>query len=121
MINSAFVGQAPDALPEQRAIFEWQETGDFLAALHAEGIGNLDATLYDAEGDPVAGTMGISRRGEGVAISTNKQISVSELPSGWYALGFHSGTFPTYFDVTFGPPLDRRVYLPLMLRTSNTV
>jgi len=117
MINDAFVGRAPDPLPEQRVIFEWEQTGDFLAALNAEGTGNLEATLYDAEGDSVAGTMGMIRQSESATSSSAKQISVTDLPAGWYALGFHSGTFPTFFDVTFGAPQDHRVYLPLMLRS----
>jgi len=117
MINDAFVGRAPDPLPEQRVIFEWEQTGDFLAALNAESTGNLEATLYDAEGDSVAGTMGMIRQSESATSSSAKQISVTDLPAGWYALGFHSGTFPTFFGVTFGAPQDHRVYLPLMLRS----
>ncbi len=125
VINQAFVGQSPDQLPEQRLIFHWDQEHDFLATFNIEGGGNLDATLYDAGGNPVASAgpavVSVAAGQEssrepglsGVSITNTKQISVTDLPAGWYALNVGNGDFPTYFEVTFNV---LRVYLPLILR-----
>jgi hypothetical protein len=111
VINQAFVGQAADPLPEQRLIFHWDQSQDFLATFNIEGAGNLDATLYDAGGSPIAGTGLVVC----APVTSSKQISVTNLPAGWYAMEIGNGDFATYFDVTFNVQI-RSIYLPVVLR-----
>ncbi|MFQ5526717.1 MAG: DNRLRE domain-containing protein [Thermoanaerobaculia bacterium] len=103
LIDRGFVGQAPDPLPEQRAVFRWESAGDFLATVSVEGTGHLEATLYDSEGNSIAEAIPLGQSGpnEDAPPSRKRQIHVSDMPPGWYAVGFGRGSFPTYFTVTF--------------------
>jgi hypothetical protein len=102
-------------LPGQRAIFHWQQGGEFLANLNIEGAGNLNATLIGASGSPIASTASLAQGQLQASGGNSKQIHVADLPPGWYALEFNDGTFPTYFDVTVNKP-SLPVYLPLVVR-----
>jgi xanthosine utilization system XapX-like protein len=113
VINLAFAGQI-DALPEQRLIFHWDHTRDFVAAFQIEGAGGLNATLVNAANQPVASALAPGMLAATVPTST-MQIGVPNLPAGWYALDIGGGAFPTYFQVTFNE-LGRRIYLPVVLR-----
>jgi hypothetical protein len=114
LINKGYVGQGPDQLPEQRVIFHWDESGDFKATLNILGLGDLNATLYGPNGEPIASTgpaMTVSNFHEKSTINA-KQIDVPDLPAGWYALGLNEGEFTTFFNVDFNVP--ERLYMPII-------
>jgi hypothetical protein len=113
MINRAFTGQAPAELPEQRLLFEWKQAGDFQSFFDIQGFGNLNATLYNASGNPIASAGMVSRQARSPGTANRKELSVPDLPAGWYALGFNQADFPTWFKVTFNIP---RVFLPVVYR-----
>lgn len=95
LIDHRFTSGVTDPLPAQRAIFPWDHTRDFVATLTTEAGRALNVTLVDATGAPVRQA---SKAVKGPGL---QQISVPNLPAGWYALDFENGDFPTYFDVSF--------------------
>lgn len=118
MINQVFVGQAPEPLPEQRLIFHWDYERDFQATFDIEGS-NLDVTLVNADGNPIANAGSLSylwanALGE-TAVTSTRQINVADLPAGWYALDIGNGDFPTYFEIAFNA-LPNHISLPLVMR-----
>jgi photosystem II stability/assembly factor-like uncharacterized protein len=113
MINRAFTGQAPAELPEERMIFEWPRGGDFQSIFNIEGFGNLNAVLYDANNNPLASSAPMMLGNAPAGTTSREQITVNDLPAGWYALGFSQANFPTWFNVQFWLP---RIVLPVVMR-----
>jgi photosystem II stability/assembly factor-like uncharacterized protein len=100
-IDRGFVGQASEALPEQRAVFRWESGGDFVATVSVAGTGSLEAILYDSEGNAIAEAVPLREAvARGDDSGSRRRISVPDLPRGWYALGFRGGVSPTYFGVS---------------------
>jgi len=113
MINKGFTGQAPASLDEERVIFEWESQGDFKSTFHIHGFGNLNATLYDANNNPLASSAPLIQGNQATGTASLEELNVDNLPAGWYALGFSQADFPTWFDVQFWLP---RLYLPVLYR-----
>ncbi len=98
-------------LPEQRVTFPWHTTGDFEVTVSIGGGRGLDFTLYDSKNQPIAQSGLLAQSADGS--STLKSIAYADLAAGWYAIGFHGGTFPTFFNVIAGG-MHERTLLPIV-------
>ena len=110
LIDRGFVEELGE-LPEQRVTFPWQTGGDFATTIAVGGGRDLNLTLYNDQNQAIATGKALASSADGSV--TIKGIDYANLPAGWYALGFHGGTFPTFFRVDAGG-MNERTLLPII-------